>query len=100
MSASPATSDDADVLVSAVGHAQLCAELEALRTVSRREMSEQLRDVREEGDPDNPLLFDCADETAARYDASSPEDTQGGEIADARFPEPQQTRYREGLLPD
>lgn len=58
MSASPATSDDADVRVTAVGYAQLCAELEALRTVSRREMSEQLRDVREEGDPDNPLLFD------------------------------------------
>jgi transcription elongation factor GreA len=64
MSASPATSDDADVLVTAVGYAQLCAELEALRTVSRREMIEQLRDVRDEGDPDNPPLFDLLDEQA------------------------------------
>jgi hypothetical protein len=64
MSASPATGADADVLVTAVGYAQLCAELEALRTVSRREMREQLRDVREEGDPDSPLLFDLLEEQA------------------------------------
>ena len=63
MSASPATSD-ADVLVTAVGYAQLRAELEALRTVRRGQVSEQLRDVREEGDPDNPLLFDLLEEQA------------------------------------
>jgi hypothetical protein len=49
---------------------------------------------------DGPWGFYCADETAARYNASSPEDTQDGELADARFPEPQQTRYCAGLLPD
>ena len=69
MSAFPATSDsDADVLVTAAGYAQLCAELEALRTVSRREMSEQLRDVREDGDPDNPMLFDLFQEQAQLED--------------------------------
>ena len=48
---------------------------------------------------DGPWGFYCADETAARYNASSPEDTQDGEIAYARFPAPQLTRYRDGLLP-
>jgi hypothetical protein len=42
----------------------------------------------------------CADETAARYNASSPEDTQDGTLADARFPSPRETRYPSGLLPD
>jgi uncharacterized cupin superfamily protein len=46
-----------------------------------------------------PWGFYCADETAARYNASSPEDTQDGELAYARFPSPQATRYRDGLLP-
>jgi transcription elongation GreA/GreB family factor len=64
MSAFPATSDDADVLVTAAGYAQLCAELEALRTVSRQEMNEHLRDVREDGDPDNPMLFGLLEEQA------------------------------------
>ena len=64
MSAFPATSDGADVLVTAAGYAQLCAELEALRTVSRQELSEQLRDVREDGDPDNPMMFDLLEEQA------------------------------------
>jgi len=64
MSAFPATSDGTDVLVTAAGYAQLCAELEALRTVSRQKMSEQLRDVREDGDPDNPMLFDLLEEQA------------------------------------
>ena len=49
---------------------------------------------------DGPWGFYCADETAARYNASSPEDTQDGDVADARFPPQQPTRYRDGLLPD
>ena len=64
MSAFPATTDGTDVLVTAAGYAQLCAELETLRTVSRQELSEQLRDVREDGDPDNPMLFDLLEEQA------------------------------------
>jgi hypothetical protein len=42
----------------------------------------------------------CSDETAARYNASWPEDTQDVTLAYARFPPPRATRYREGLLPD
>ena len=49
---------------------------------------------------DGPWGFYCADETAARYNASSPEDTQDNELADARFPPSRPTRYPEGLLPD
>jgi len=49
---------------------------------------------------DGPWGFYCADETAARYNASSPEDTQDGELAYARFPPSRPTRYRDGLLPD
>jgi uncharacterized cupin superfamily protein len=49
---------------------------------------------------DGPWGYYCVDETAARYNASSSEDTQDTGLADSRFPEPQQTRYREGLLPD
>ena len=49
---------------------------------------------------DGPWGFYCADETAARYNASSPEDTQDGEVASGRFASPQPTRYRDGLLPD
>jgi transcription elongation factor GreA len=64
MSAFPATTDDADALVTAAGYAQLCAELEALRTLSRQEMTEHLRDAREDGDPDNPMLFDELEEQA------------------------------------
>ena len=48
---------------------------------------------------DGPWGFYCADETAARYDASSPEDTQEGRIAYARFPPSEHTRYRDGFLP-
>ena len=39
----------------------------------------------------------CADETAAKYNAASPEDTQDGRIAYARFPPPMETRYPGGL---
>jgi uncharacterized cupin superfamily protein len=49
---------------------------------------------------DGPWGFYCADETAARHNASSPEDTQDGTLAYARFPEPRATRYHDGLLPD
>jgi uncharacterized cupin superfamily protein len=49
---------------------------------------------------DGPWGYSCADETAAKYNASSPEDTQDNSIADARFPPPRTTRYREGLLPE
>jgi uncharacterized cupin superfamily protein len=49
---------------------------------------------------DGPWGFYCADETAARYNASSPADTQDGEVAYARFPPSNPARYRGGLLPD
>jgi uncharacterized cupin superfamily protein len=49
---------------------------------------------------DGPWGFYCADETAARHNASSPEDTQDGDLAYARFPAARATRYRDGLLPD
>ena len=49
---------------------------------------------------DGPWGFYCVDENAARYNASSPEDTQDGSVAYARFANPQPTRYRDGLLPD
>jgi uncharacterized cupin superfamily protein len=48
---------------------------------------------------DGPWGYYCADETAAKYDASSPEDTQDGSIAYAHFPPSAPTRYREGFLP-
>jgi hypothetical protein len=48
---------------------------------------------------DGPWGFSCADETAARYNASSPVDTQDSEVADARFADPRTIRYRDGLLP-
>jgi hypothetical protein len=38
------------------------------------------------------------DETARRYNASAPEDTQDTEVAYARFPPSQPARYRDGLL--
>jgi len=49
---------------------------------------------------DGPWGFYCADETAARYNAGSPEDTQDGELADARFARQRPTRHPGGLLPD
>ena len=49
---------------------------------------------------DGPWGFYCADETAARYNASSPEETQDGRLAYARFPPARPTRYRPGLLPE
>jgi uncharacterized cupin superfamily protein len=49
---------------------------------------------------DGPWGFYCADETAARYNASSPEDTQDDALAYARFPPLEPARYRDGLLPN
>ena len=48
---------------------------------------------------DGPWGFYCADETAAKYNGSSPEETQDGSIAYARFEDAQAVRYRDGLLP-
>jgi mannose-6-phosphate isomerase-like protein (cupin superfamily) len=48
---------------------------------------------------DGPWGYYCFDETAAKYNAASPEDTQDGEIAYARFAEVRKTRYPGGLLP-
>jgi mannose-6-phosphate isomerase-like protein (cupin superfamily) len=47
---------------------------------------------------DGPWGSYCADETAARYDASSPEDTRDGALAYARFEAPRPVRYPGGLL--
>lgn len=49
---------------------------------------------------DGPWGFYCADQTAARHGASSPEDTQDGEVAYAGFQPRHESRYRDGLLPD
>lgn len=49
---------------------------------------------------EGPWGFYCFDEVAARHNAASPEDTQDGSIAYARFPEPRETRYPGGLLPE
>jgi uncharacterized cupin superfamily protein len=48
---------------------------------------------------DGPRGSYCVDETAARYNASSPEETQDGSIAYARFAPSRETRYPGGLLP-
>lgn len=37
---------------------------------------------------------------SSTQEASSPEDTQDGEVAYGRFPPAEPRRYREGLLPD
>jgi uncharacterized cupin superfamily protein len=48
---------------------------------------------------DGPWGFYCSDETAARHNASSPEETQDESVAYARFPPARETRYPGGLLP-
>jgi transcription elongation factor GreA len=63
MNAFAAAIDD-EVLVTADGYRQLCAELETLRTVRRQELTEYLRDARGDRDPDNPMLFDLLEEQA------------------------------------
>jgi uncharacterized cupin superfamily protein len=49
---------------------------------------------------DGPWGFYSVDETAARYNASSPEETQDGNVAYARFAPGHLMRYPGGLLPD
>jgi uncharacterized cupin superfamily protein len=49
---------------------------------------------------DGPWGYYCVDETAARHNASSPEETQDTELAYARFQPSQFARYRDGLLPN
>jgi len=49
---------------------------------------------------DGPWGFYSVDETAARHNASSPEETQDGQIAYARFAPWQESGYRDGWLPD
>jgi transcription elongation factor GreA len=63
MSAVPDELDD-DVLVTAAGHAQLRAELELLRDVRRVDLAEQLREVRDDHDPDSSMLFELLEEQA------------------------------------
>ena len=46
-----------------------------------------------------PWGYYSVDETAARYNASSPEETQDGGIAYEHFAPAEETRYRGGLLP-
>jgi uncharacterized cupin superfamily protein len=48
---------------------------------------------------DGPWGFYCVDEAAARYGASSPEETQDPALAYASWVPRQPTRYREGTLP-
>ena len=49
---------------------------------------------------DGPWGSYCVDETAARHNASSPEETQDYALAYARFAPLVPARYREGLLPN
>jgi mannose-6-phosphate isomerase-like protein (cupin superfamily) len=49
---------------------------------------------------DGPWGRYCADELAARYNASAPEETDDGALAYARFPPARPTRYPPGLLPE
>jgi transcription elongation factor GreA len=53
----PAATAD-DVLVTAAGYEQLHAELDYLRTARRAEITEHLRDARDDSDPDNPVLHE------------------------------------------
>jgi uncharacterized cupin superfamily protein len=48
---------------------------------------------------DGPWGFYCVDESAARYNASSPEETQDGGLAYAHFEPSTEARYPGGLLP-
>jgi uncharacterized cupin superfamily protein len=48
---------------------------------------------------DGPWGYYCVDETAAKYNASSPEETQDGSVAYGRFAPAEEARYPGGLLP-
>jgi len=62
VSAVPVANSD-DLLVTAGGYAQLCAELEALGSEGRRELSERLWQARADGDlADNPALYELIEE--------------------------------------
>ena len=57
--------NDAILPISAEGYEQRCHELEALRVVARRVLSERLREARQDGDlADNPTLQDLLGEQA------------------------------------
>jgi transcription elongation GreA/GreB family factor len=65
VSAFPATELEYGLLITADGYEQLCIELEMLRTDARRELSERLREARQDGDlADNPALLDLLEEQA------------------------------------
>ena len=64
MSTSSVPRADADLLVTAGGYERLRTELDTLRRVRRPTLTEQLRETREDGDADNPLLFDLLEEQA------------------------------------
>jgi uncharacterized cupin superfamily protein len=49
---------------------------------------------------DGPWGWYCADEAAARYNASAPEDTQDNSVAYGRFEQRRPARYHDGLLPE
>lgn len=61
---SAAADVDDDLLITAHGYEHLRAELQELRTVRRAALTEQLREAREDGDADNPMLFDLLEEQA------------------------------------
>jgi len=48
---------------------------------------------------DGPWGYYCVDETAAKHNASSPEETQDFGVAYGRFAPAEETRYPGGLLP-
>ena len=58
----PALHVEDELLVTALGYYRICAELEALRTVRRASLTERLREAREGGDSDDPVLFDLLEE--------------------------------------
>ena len=60
-----ATSVDGPLVITAQGYEDLRAELEILRGGVARELSERLRDARQDGHlSDNPQLFDLLEERA------------------------------------
>jgi hypothetical protein len=49
---------------------------------------------------DGPWGYYTVDETARRYGACPDVETQDGEVAYANVPPAQESRYRDGVLPD
>lgn len=84
MSAVPHVLDD-EVLVTAAGFAQLRAELELLRGVRRAQLTEQLREVREDRDADSSALFEVLEEQAQLDERISALEAR---LAGARVAEP------------